>query len=113
MNSGDPVGLVGAVGLLAIMLLGYWVMVRRLLPGGSREGSRGLGTGLLNRVIGSFLGFAVLYRFGFELYAGRLLDLRTTLLIGAVLLGGMAFFKWVETAVAVTGLTLFMMNGAA
>lgn len=114
MDRDTAVGLIAALGLLALL----FVVVRGLftgLTGSARPLSapEGLGRGVLGRTAASVLSFAVAYKFFFEGYAGRLYGYEAMLGMAAIALLAMTLFRWVETAVAVTALTVFLMENTA
>jgi hypothetical protein len=118
MDRENTIGLIVALGLLALLLLGLVLIVRGLLTGltGSARSltpAVGFGRGVLGRTGMSLLSFAVAYKFFFEGYAGRLYGYEAMLGMAVIALLAMVLVPAVETLVAVTALTVFLMENTA
>ncbi len=115
MTDNGAIGLIGSLGLLAIVLLGFILIVRGLFTGMRRSmvplsSPVGFGQGALGRTIASFLAFAVAYKFFFEGYGERLYGFGSMLGMAILALAAMALIPALETLVAVAALTLFLMQ---
>jgi hypothetical protein len=118
MPRDDAAGLIAALGLLALLLLGLVLIVRGLftdLAGSARSltPAVGFGRGVLGRTVMSLLSFAVAYKFFLEGYAGRLYGYEAMLGMAVLALLAMVLVPAVETLVAVTALTVFLMENTA
>ena len=115
MTPDNTIGLIGSIGVLAIVLLGLGIIVRGLLggPKGTPVAPAGFGPGAFGRAVASFLSLAVIYKFFFEGYAGSLYGYNTMFALAVFALVCMTLLPAVETLVAVAALTVFLMQNTA
>lgn len=118
MTTDGAIGLTGALGLVVLLLLGLVLIVRGILTGltGSARpltAAVGFGQGVVGRTVASLLSFAVLYKFFFEGYAGRLYGYEAMMGMALLALLAMTLVPAVETLVAVTALAVFLVENTA
>lgn len=115
MHNAGWTGLIGAIGLIALMLLGLVFITRGLISNvvgaAGEKGSapkRGLGS-----AAGGVLAVALLYRYFFTLASEGYLSPLASLPLAAAVLAAMAFMPLVETLVGVAALALFLTENVA
>jgi hypothetical protein len=117
VSTDNTIGLIGSLGVLAIVLLGLWLIVRGILggPGGSAAGATpvGFGRGAFGRAVTALLSLAVVYKFFFEGYAGRLYGYEAMLGLAIFGLVCMTLLPAVETLVAIAALAVFLIQNTA
>lgn len=117
MNTDAVTGLIGSIGVLALVLLGLYLIVRGILGGPSRAAAPGapvgFGPGAFGRAVASFLSLAVIFKFFFEGYAGKLYGYESMVAMAVFALVCMTLLPAVETLVAVAALTVFLMQNTA
>lgn len=118
MNPDSAVGLIGALGVLALLLLGLTLIVRGVLPGfrrhsGALISSVSFGHGVLGRTLASLLSFAVVYKFFFERYTAGVLSPEALLGAAVVVLAAVAVVPPLETLVSLTALIVFLIDNTA
>jgi hypothetical protein len=115
MTTDDGAGLIGALGVLALVLLGLVLIVRGVL-GGFRGSARtltapaGFGTGAFGRAVMSLLSFVVVYRFFFHGFAGELYGVETMLGAAVFAMIAVILIPALETLVAVAALSVFLIE---
>ncbi|MGH7961800.1 MAG: hypothetical protein ACRERD_08235 [Candidatus Binatia bacterium] len=117
MDRDAAAGLIGALGLLALLLLGLALIVRGVFSG-LRGGPRltapvGFGQGALGRTLASLLSFAVAYTFFFERYTAGVLSPETALGTAVLVLTAMVLIPPLETLVSLAALTVFLSDNTA
>jgi len=110
--------LIASLGVLALVLLGLWLMLggpfRGLKPGLlSARPPKDFGQGALGRTVANLLAFAVAYRFFFQGYAGQIYGFELMLTMAVFALLAMTLVPVVETLVSFAALTLFLMENSA
>ena len=118
MNPDSAIGLIGALGVLILVLLGLTLIVRGTLPGfrggtGALTAPISFGRGVLGRSLASLLSFVVVYKFFFERYTAGVLGPETMLGIAVVVLAAMALVPPVEILVSLTALIVFLIDNTA
>jgi hypothetical protein len=117
MNTDASTGLIGALGVLAIVLLGLGIIVRGILGGPSRArvpvAPAGFGPGAFGRAVASLLSLAVVYKFFFEGYAGSLYGYESMMGLALFVLLCMTLLPAVETLVTLAALTVFLVQNTA
>lgn len=118
MSTDNTIGLIGYLGVIALVLLGLFLIVRGLFTGLSGSAVSlpspvGFGRGVLGRTITSLLSFAVAYKFFFEGYGERLYSFEAMLGMALIALLAMTLIPAVETLVAIAALTVFLIQNTA
>ncbi len=117
MDRNAAIGLIGALALLALLLLGLTLIMRGVFSG-LRGGPAlappvGFGPGALGRTLASLLSFAVVYKFFFERYTTGVLRPETALGAGVLVLAAMILVPSLETLVSLTALAVFLIDNTA
>jgi hypothetical protein len=119
MRSEGILEIVGSLGVIVLTMIGLGIIVRGLVGGASGAGAQAArggtvvlvpGQHVLGRAATTFLSFAVAYKFVVERYVERTLGFEAMVVTAFLLLLGMTIVPALETAVAVTALTFFLMN---
>ncbi|HZP02612.1 MAG TPA: hypothetical protein VFD30_20340 [Terriglobia bacterium] len=110
--------LVASLGVLAIVLLGFWLMLRGpfrgLKPGLlSARPAKDFGQGAVGRTVANLLAFAVAYRFFFQGYAGELYGFKLMVVMAMFALLAMTLVPAVEVLISLAALTVFLMENSA
>jgi hypothetical protein len=116
--SPDWTGLIGSLGVLAVVLVGFWYIVRGLIlgardPSGSQDKRRLTVSERAARVAGSVLSVAVIYRYFITGYAAGYYNMPVMLSAMAIIVVAMAMWSYIEVLVSVAALVIFLVQNVS